>query len=186
MQVPNAHRYSLLLKRVTIAPLVLLIAIAVWAACTSSDLNPETESQESAKEDVAFALDAFAAELSSDQPADSDEYYDRLRAYLDVHPDFYGSAAALLDREGTVTSSPYVYRTDDGYDSLNLAEPSYNIQSQDWLTAPLASDAGIWTDPYFDEGGGEIWMITYSVAVRDSEGVFAVITTDLAVDAPAR
>ena len=33
-------------------------------------------------------------------------------------------------------------------------------------------------------GGGDIWMITRSVPLRDAEGVFAVVTTDLAVDDP--
>ena len=29
-------------------------------------------------------------------------------------------------------------------------------------------------------------MVTRSVLVRDAEGVFAIVTTDLAVDAPTR
>ena len=44
----------------------------------------------------------------------------------------------------------------------------------------------IWTTPYFDTGGGEIWIITRSVPVRDAEGIIAIITTDLPVDAPIR
>ena len=39
--------------------------------------------------------------------------------------------------------------------------------------------------PYFDAGGGEIWMITRSVPARDA-WVFAIVTTDLPVDAPGR
>ena len=31
----------------------------------------------------------------------------------------------------------------------------------------------------------DVWMITRSVPVRDSEGMFVIITTDLVVDAPA-
>ena len=60
----------------------------------------------------------------------------------------------------------------------------YNIESQEWVTAPLAANAGVWTDPYFDAGGGEIWMITRSVPLRDAQGIFAIVTTDLPVDAP--
>ena len=118
------------------------------------------------------------------RPADAAAYAQRLRAYLDAHPAFYGSAVALLDRAGTPTTSPYVYRTADGYDTLDLAMPPYNIEAQDWFTMPLAMNASIWTAPYFDAGGGEIWMITRSVPARDDEGVFAIVTTDLPVDAP--
>ena len=110
----------------------------------------------------------------------------RLRAYLDAHRAFYGSAAAVLDQDGKVTASPYVYRTADGYATLDLAVPSYNIESQAWVTAPLAENAGVWTAPYFDAGGGEIWMVTRSVPVRDAEGVFALITTDLPVEDPGQ
>ena len=99
---------------------------------------------------------------------------------------FFGSAAALLDRSGAVIASPYVYRTSDGYASLDLADPSYNIEEQEWFTAPLAENGSIWTEPYFDEGGGDIWMVTRSAPVSDTEGVFAIVTTDLAVDAPTR
>ena len=91
-----------------------------------------------------------------------------------------------MDHGGKVTASPYVYRTDDGYVTLDLATPSYNIDSQAWVTEPLAAEAGVWTDPYFDAGGGEIWMITRSVPVRNDEGIFAIITTDLPVEAPDR
>ena len=74
----------------------------------------------------------------------------------------------------------------DGFRSLDLAQPEYNIQEQEWITMPLAASATGWTAPYFDAGGGEIWMITRSVPARDSEGIFAIVTTDLPVDAPSR
>ena len=109
-----------------------------------------------------------------------------MQAYLEAHPSFFGSAAALLDRWGVVISSPYVYRTTDGYASSDLAAPSYNIEEQEWLIAPLSANEGVWTAPYFDAGGGEIWMITRSVPVRNADGIFVVITTDLAVDAPTQ
>ena len=83
-------------------------------------------------------------------------------------------------------TSPYVYRTTNGYASLDLAAPSYNVEAQDRFTAPLAKNSSIWTDPYFDAGGGEVWMITRSVPVRDAEGIFGIITTDLVVDAPTQ
>ena len=85
-----------------------------------------------------------------------------------------------------MTASPYVYRTADGYATLDLAVPSYNIELQDWVRVPLAANTGVWTVPYFDAGGGEIWMVTRSVPVRDAEGVFALITTDLPVEDPGQ
>ena len=166
------------MKRVMVYGLPILVASGYYL-----DDVPEIEVLQTA---VVTALDTLVAELVAERPADAAAYTERLRAYLEAHPAFFGSAAALLDRAGRVTTSPYVYRTDDGYATRDLAIPSYNIEAQAWVTAPLAANAGVWTDPYFDAGGGEIWMITRSVPARDAEGIFAIITTDLPVDAPAR
>ena len=101
---------------------------------------------------MVSALDTLAAELAASRPTDVAAYAERLHAYLDAYPAFYGSAVALLDQDGRVTASPYVYRTSDGYATLDLAVTSYNIESQEWFTAPLAANAGVWTAPYFDAG----------------------------------
>ena len=159
---------------------VLLILTAVMTlAC--DDGGP---THEELRAEVEAALAAFAAELAESRPDTASAYHNRLRAYLDAHPAFYGGAVALLDRDGRVTASPYVFRTEDGYVEVDLAVPSYDIESQEWIAAPLTAGAGIWTEPYFDAGGGEIWMITRAVPVRDAQGVFAIVTTDLPVDAP--
>ena len=141
-------------------------------------------SEEAHRAEVEAALDAFVAGVTADRPADAAAWAERLQTYLEGNPEFYGSAAALLDEEGRVTASPYVHRTDDGYRTLDLAQPDYDIEQQDWITLPLAADAAVWTPPYFDEGGGEIWMITHSVPASDGDRVFAVVTTDLPVEGP--
>ena len=79
---------------------------------------------------VVAALDILVAELVAERPADAAAYTERLQAYLEAHPAFYGSAIALLDRAGTVTTSPYVYRTADGYATIDLALPPYNIEAR--------------------------------------------------------
>ena len=167
--------------RATIALSLLLLALVTTQACGAS--APTQEVMQTA---VVTALDTLVAELVAERPADAAAYTERLRAYLEAHPAFYGSAAALLDHASTVTASPYVYRTADGYATRDLAVPFYHIEAQAWVTAPLAANAGVWTAPYFDAGGGEIWMITRAVPARDAEGIFAIITTDLPVEAPAR
>ena len=126
---------------------LLLLALATTLACTTS-----APTQEALKAEVVSALDALAAELAASRPTDAATYVERLHAYLDAYPAFYGSAVALLDQDGKVTASPYVYRTTDGYATLDLAVPSYNIELQDWVTAPLAANEGVWTAPYFDAG----------------------------------
>ena len=167
--------------RTTITLSLLVIAILTTESCRNG--APEL-TQEVLQTTVVAALDSLVEELVAEQPTDTAAYALRLQAYLEAHPAFYGSAVAQVDESGTVTSCPYVYRTEGGYETLDLAAPSYNIEEQDWFTMPLAANAGIWTAPYFDAGGGETWMITRSVPVRDDEGIIAIVTTDLPVDGP--
>ena len=176
---PKRHLVNALMRAAICS--VLLLAVVATIACDNG-----APAQEELQAEVVSALDALAAELVADRPADAAAYPERLQSYLDSYPAFYGSAAALLDRAGKITASPYVYRTSDGYATLDLAAPSYNIESQAWVTAPLAANAGVWTAPYFDAGGGDIWMITRSVPVRDAGDIFALITTDLPVPAPGQ
>ena len=158
-----------------------LLLLAAFPAC-----GGDPDRAESRREAAEAALDGLAAELADDRPADAGEYAERLQAYLEAHPAFFGAAAALIDPSGVVSASPYVYRTGGGYTSKDLAAPDYGIEDQEWFSLPLSTRGSVWTDPYFDAGGGEVWMITRSAPVSDAQGVFAVVTTDLVVDDPGR
>ena len=50
----------------------------------------------------------------------------------------------------------------------------------------MVAHTGVWTAPCFDVGGGDLWMVTRSVPVRDAVGVFVLITTDLPVADPGQ
>ena len=169
--------------RTTLTLSILFLVFLTAQSCRDGTPEPTLENRQTA---VVAALDALVAELVAERPADAAAYTRRLQAYLDAYPAFYGGAVVLLDEAGTITGSPYVYRIADGYNTIDLGTPSYNIEGQDWFKMPLAENAGIWTAPYYDEGGGEIWMITRSVPARDDKGIFAVVTTDLVVDPPVK
>ena len=164
--------------------LSILLGLTLYAVALASACTDGASDEESMRAAVVNALDDLAAELVAERPEDAAAYMEHLRAYLEDHPSFFGSAAVLLDRSGAVIASPYVYRTDDGYADKDLAGPSYNVEGQDWFTASLSANAGIWTDPYFDAGGGDVWMVTRSLPVSDDDGTFVIITTDLVVEEP--
>lgn len=143
--------YNSQTMRSTIIRGLFLLALVSTQACRLDE--PVQEALQAA---VVVALDSLAEELTAERPTDADAYTERLRVYLEAHPTFYGAAAALLDEAGTVTTSVYIYRTADDYQVLDLAQPDYNIDGQDWIMMPLAANAGVWTPPYFDAGGSEI------------------------------
>ena len=136
---------------------------------------------------VAQELAVFASELEASLPADTSTLKVRIATYLGSHPSvFYGATVALLDTNGLVVNSPYVYRP-NGMDlvySNGLMDSAYMINSQSWLRAPIDQATSVWTEPYFDEGGGDIWMKTRSVPIYQNGSIRAVATTDVRVKKP--
>lgn len=80
--------------------------------------------------------------------------------------------------------APYTTVLADGsMESLSLATEEYDYPSQEWFTKPLELDGGYWSEPYFDEGGGNILMVTYSLPVKDKAGrTAAILTADISLD----
>jgi hypothetical protein len=125
---------------------------------------------------VEAAMKSFVSTLQADPPT-STNINERVRVYLNT-------TVALLDANGVVTTSPYWYRKSGGLLNKELSVPSYNINTQEWLRKPIDTKLPYWTAPYFDAGGGDIWMKTYSYPIIVNNKVIAVATTDLAVDQP--
>lgn len=132
---------------------------------------------------VEVKLAAFADELVEDRPPAA-ELGARIRAYLEDNPEFFGSTVALIGEDGKVSTSPYVYRLNGGLAEVELAYPEYDIDHQDWLVRPRDGKQPVWSEPYFDDGGGNIWMVTRSVPLLENGEVYAVATTDLPIDPP--
>jgi hypothetical protein len=132
---------------------------------------------------VETTLNSFVATLVSNPPTSAD-VSNSVKQYLltSGYPTnyFYGSTVTLLDSIGVATYSPYWYRNVDTLMMVDLAaDTSYHINSQSWLRQAIDSRTAIWTAPYFDAGGGNIWMKTRSVPVIVNGKIIAVATTDL-------
>jgi hypothetical protein len=133
---------------------------------------------------IENALAEFVQTLQSIPPTRED-LSDRVKTYLLAQPTvFFGSTVTLLDSVGKATYSPYWYRTGGSLTLRDLAEPSYLIDEQAWLRDPIDTKMAVWTEPYFDAGGGEIWMRTRSVPVIVNDTIIALATTDVEVDEP--
>ena len=108
------------------------------------------------------------------------------RRIVEENPSVMGSTIALVPdyNKKLPLFAPYVCRTADGSVELkSLATEAYDYPSQEWFTEPLNYGIGYWSEPYIDEGGGEVLMTTYSVPVTDNAGrVAAVLTADVSLD----
>jgi hypothetical protein len=178
-------------------PLVALTLLLGMIACADPDASATAaadsaaasaraaadSANKAARLKVQGALAVFAGELEA-APLDRASLPPRIRAYLEANPEFYGSTVTLIGADGKATTSPYVYRTASGLEEKELAVPEYDIDQQEWLAAARDSRQPFWTEPYFDAGGGEIWMMTRSVPLYRGDKVYAVVTTDLPVAPP--
>ena len=79
--------------------------------------------------------------------------------------------------------SPYSFKHDGTTTSIQLGTDQYDYHSMEWYTAPMESGRGHWSEPYFDEGGGEMMMSTYSLPIRNAKGqIVAIFTADVSLD----
>lgn len=78
--------------------------------------------------------------------------------------------------------APYYNRISDGsLQFTQLGTSAYDYPSQDWYKLAKEADRVILSPPYFDEGGGNIWMVTWSVPFHDVSGrLRGIATTDIA------
>ncbi len=158
---------------------MILILIALTTSCKKEAAKDPVQTPE---QRVEVAQDAFVATLVATPPTKTD-ISERIKSYMLNNPkEFFGATVTLLDSLKIATYSPYWYRSGNELQVTDLnADATYHINDQLWFRQPIDGGVSIWTKPYFDEGGGNIWMKTRSVPVSIKGKIIAVVTTDLAI-----
>lgn len=158
--------------------LLIILEMMTLFACKKNDSKTVALTHE---QQVEASLNNFVADLVATPPTSAD-ISNRIRQYVLANSTFfYGSTVTLLDSDQIAVDSPYWYRSGDSLLVTSLMDTAYHINDQLWLRQPIDSGFAIWTAPYFDAGGGNIWMKTRSVPVIVNGQIFAVATTDLAL-----
>ena len=103
------------------------------------------------------------------------------------NPVVVGSTMALVPGYSATYPlyAPYVARDleTDELRLLSLATDEYDYPSKEWFTKPIELNDSYWSEPYFDEKGGDILMTTFSMPVKDKNGtIAAVLTADISLD----
>src|SRR5690606_4080227 len=82
--------------------------------------------------------------------------------------------------------APYVYKSSGTLKSTSLGTESYNYHSADWYTLPKSLGRAVWSEPYFDEGGGDVIMSTFSVPIykniNGERKFIGIITSDISLE----
>ena len=109
------------------------------------------------------------------------------RRIVENNPIVMGSSMALVpgyDPERPL-HAPYVMRQEGTRELVykQLATDEYDYPSQEWFVKPLETRLSYWSEPYMDEGGGDILMTTFSIPVFDTSGTLAaILTADVSLD----
>ena len=113
------------------------------------------------------------------------ELEDYLRSVVEKSPEIYGSCVAFRAYSFDPLASaygPYFYRGADGEVAfVQLGGAEYNYFQWPWYRIPRDEGGAIWTEPYFDDGGGGVLMTTRSVPFRRDDTFWGVATIDIAL-----
>jgi len=82
--------------------------------------------------------------------------------------------------------APYVFRKDNDVALTWLDGMSYRYASFDWYQIPRELGKAVWSEPYYDEGAGNIIMTTYSAPFFKSHStsreIAGIVTADISLD----
>jgi len=135
---------------------------------------------------VEVAVENVIPEMM-DNLDDPDQYYELVRKMLERNTPIVGSAIAFepnyYPQKGE-HFSPYAYRTVDGtIDTKQLGSSEYEYHYMDWYQIPKLLKKNYWSEPYYDTGGGEQMMTTYSHPLYDKEdNMIAILTADVSLN----
>jgi sigma-B regulation protein RsbU (phosphoserine phosphatase) len=112
--------------------------------------------------------------------------YDLTRHIVESNDFISGSAIAFepyyYDEFGCFYS-PYSYRDGDSIRSIQLGTNEYDYHFMDWYQIPKLLNSPYWSEPYYDEDGGNIVMTTYAYPIYDQNGILtAMFTADLSLE----
>ena len=115
-----------------------------------------------------------------------DKMYIITERILRQNPNIVGSAIAFEPYyfpEKGLYFSPYSYRKDSNILTKQLGTKDYEYHYMDWYLIPKLLAKSYWGDPYYDAGGGEMPLITYSLPLFNNDGnIYAVVTADISLN----
>lgn len=137
-------------------------------------------------EATAQVARTMATVLSAHPDFTEAELFDLLQMTLKQNPRVYGSCVAFEPFEFSADRklfAPYVCREGSAYRRMDLTEAyDYTNGQWEWYSRPRELGAWVWTEPYFDEGAGNISMVTHSAPFFRNGKLRGIATVDVRLD----
>ena len=129
----------------------------------------------------------MAATLSQRPDWTAEQLEAWMREALEKDPRVFGICAAFepyqFDRREE-DFALYVCRESGGVTAKRLTFPAYSPLYREWAwySEPKLQRKAMWSEPFIDEGGGNVPMLTYSVPLERQGQFVGVVTVDLSLD----
>jgi len=135
--------------------------------------------------EAAAVAETTARTLAILSLPDKEQLFQQLHGNIVGSPFIYG--ACLAFEPGTYPApprlfAPYVCRDGESFKRLIIDETVYDWLTDSqytWYREPKQRRAGVWSDPYFDEGAGNTLMTTYSAPIIRDDSFVGVATVDI-------
>ncbi len=133
------------------------------------------------------AVPRTVAELTTFRGLPNDEEAFRtMRALVENNPSVFGACfvyAPEVLTGGRTRFAPYVCREGAGLREMDIATAyDYTKPEIEWYSLPLKTGKALWTEPYFDAGAGDVFMVTRSEPVHINGAVVAIATVDVRLE----
>ncbi len=146
-----------------------------------SRIETVLKSVETVVENYAYLFESFNF--------NKNEIHDIIKTYVGNNEAIYGATIAFepkvySDEFGDF--SPYYYKNADSLIFVDIARIESKFRSEEWYSVPKQIGKPYWTEPYYDEGVGEILMTTFSVPfykIKNGKRVFAgIVDADVSLE----
>ena len=177
---------------VTVITALIVSYISSWAVLQGTKENVQSR-MEIANQHINSVLVGVEVAVANTIPevetslSNPDEMYSVARRLLELYPNIIGSAVAFEPNYYPSKGkqfSPYAYRDiDSTVLTKQLGSNDYEYHYMDWYLIPKLLKRNYWSEPYYDKGGGEQMMTTYSRPLFDASGnIYAIITADVSLE----
>ena len=169
--------------------IAFLLCLHLPASSLAADTgSPQRKPDPALMRKVEPVVRALAKQFAQEGNLDRGIVFAMLANHLWKNPSLYGAAFAFapMVKDGKeIKSCPYVYRRGDQLVEKDLTNSfDYTAPGQKWYVTPVKLGKPVWSEPYYDKGGGEAWMSTFSIPIFSSgqdRRLIGVVTSDILV-----
>lgn len=189
----NSISIRLALASVTIPLFILgVTGIIIYELIKEELLEDAKEKAELVVQNSRYQIDALVSHTIDSSEIvktnleesgfDNENVKKMLTQTLNKEASFFGMAMAF-EPNGVVKRafSPYYYKKDSNVAYLDLARYGYKYMDKPWYKESFYTQKPSWSEPYFDDGGGNVLMATYSNPIMYDKKFAGILTIDLSL-----